>query len=114
MLVEPLRQVVAGVEHLVAVRPGPGRVGSRLEAAERQQQLRKIRDIEQRKPVQDLTDAAKMPYTVTGRFADGSAYQVQITGNADRPVVGSARARPRSSRCTQATRSCSPGGAHRK
>lgn len=33
-----------------------------------------------------------MPYTVTGRFADGSAYQVQVPGNADRPVIGSARA----------------------
>ncbi|WP_031102325.1 hypothetical protein [Streptomyces sp. NRRL S-146] len=33
-----------------------------------------------------------MPYTVTGRFDDGSAYQVQVTGDADRPVVGSARA----------------------
>lgn len=33
-----------------------------------------------------------MPHTVTGRFADGSAYQVVITGEADRPVVGSARA----------------------
>ncbi|GHG80277.1 hypothetical protein [Streptomyces griseocarneus] len=33
-----------------------------------------------------------MPHTVTGRFDDGSAYQVQITGDADRPVVGSARA----------------------
>ncbi|MCX4677620.1 hypothetical protein OG413_20320 [Streptomyces sp. NBC_01433] len=33
-----------------------------------------------------------MPQTVTGRFDDGSAYQVQVTGDADRPVVGSARA----------------------
>ncbi|NUL21835.1 hypothetical protein [Streptomyces lunaelactis] len=33
-----------------------------------------------------------MPHTVTGRFDDGSAYQVQITGDADRPVVGSSRA----------------------
>lgn len=33
-----------------------------------------------------------MPRSVTGRFNDGSAYQVQITGDADRPVVGSARA----------------------
>ncbi|MGC5042488.1 hypothetical protein ACLQ16_04125 [Streptomyces albidoflavus] len=33
-----------------------------------------------------------MPHTVTGRFDDGSAYQVQVTGDADRPVVGSARA----------------------
>ncbi|MYW67154.1 hypothetical protein GTY65_24245 [Streptomyces sp. SID8379] len=31
-------------------------LGSRLETAERTQQLRKIRNIEQRKPVQDLTD----------------------------------------------------------
>ncbi|WP_413100899.1 hypothetical protein [Streptomyces sp. Inha503] len=30
--------------------------------------------------------------TVTGRFDDGSAYQVQVTGDADRPVVGSVRA----------------------
>lgn len=33
-----------------------------------------------------------MPYTVSGRFDDGSAYQVQMTGDADRPVVGSTRA----------------------
>ncbi|MDI3407669.1 hypothetical protein [Streptomyces cavernicola] len=33
-----------------------------------------------------------MPHTVTGRFDDGSAYQVQITGDAVRPVVGSTRA----------------------
>ncbi|MFG2865471.1 hypothetical protein [Streptomyces sioyaensis] len=33
-----------------------------------------------------------MPHTVTGRFDDGSAYQVQVTGDMDRPVVGSARA----------------------
>ncbi|AKN68753.1 hypothetical protein QR97_02095 [Streptomyces sp. PBH53] len=33
-----------------------------------------------------------MPRTVTGRFDDGSAYQVRVTGDADRPVVGSARA----------------------
>lgn len=32
-----------------------------------------------------------MPLTVTGTFDDGSAYQVQVTGSADRPVVGSAR-----------------------
>ncbi|WP_406153211.1 hypothetical protein OG217_05745 [Streptomyces sp. NBC_01023] len=32
-----------------------------------------------------------MPHTVTGRFDDGSAYQVVITGDADRPVVGSTR-----------------------
>ncbi|MFI5990274.1 hypothetical protein ACIBAC_00270 [Streptomyces sp. NPDC051362] len=30
--------------------------------------------------------------TVTGAFDDGSAYTVQITGRADRPVVGSHRA----------------------
>ncbi|WP_370418998.1 hypothetical protein AB8O64_11115 [Streptomyces sp. QH1-20] len=33
-----------------------------------------------------------MPHTVTGRFDDGSAYQVHVTGDADRPVVGSSRA----------------------
>ncbi|MFG2141845.1 hypothetical protein [Streptomyces sp. NPDC048650] len=33
-----------------------------------------------------------MPLTVTGTFDDGSAYQVQVTGDADRPVVGSTRA----------------------
>ncbi|MEU8911781.1 hypothetical protein [Streptomyces nigrescens] len=33
-----------------------------------------------------------MPQTVTGRFDDGSAYQVQVTGRADRPVIGSYRA----------------------
>ncbi|MFZ3557199.1 hypothetical protein [Streptomyces sp. BH055] len=33
-----------------------------------------------------------MTYTVTGRFTDGSAYQVQVTRDADRPVVGSTRA----------------------
>ncbi|WP_030777620.1 hypothetical protein [Streptomyces sp. NRRL S-920] len=33
-----------------------------------------------------------MPHTVTGRFDDGSAYQVQVTGDTDRPVIGSARA----------------------
>ncbi|WP_251060345.1 hypothetical protein [Streptomyces sp. ISL-100] len=32
-----------------------------------------------------------MPHTVTGRFDDGSAYKVVITGEADRPVIGSAR-----------------------
>lgn len=32
-----------------------------------------------------------MPYTVTGRFADGSAYQVQLTEDSNRPAVGSAR-----------------------
>ncbi|MGI5337669.1 hypothetical protein ACQEVS_09860 [Streptomyces sp. CA-181903] len=31
-------------------------------------------------------------HTVTGRFDDGSAYQVQVTGDAARPVAGSARA----------------------
>ncbi|GAA5070952.1 hypothetical protein [Streptomyces similanensis] len=30
--------------------------------------------------------------TVTGAFDDGSAYTVQITGRADRPVIGSYRA----------------------
>ncbi|MGW1275501.1 hypothetical protein ACWD4V_00895 [Streptomyces tsukubensis] len=29
---------------------------------------------------------------VTGRFDDGSAYDVRVTGNADRPVIGSVRA----------------------
>ncbi|MFB6525237.1 hypothetical protein [Streptomyces sp. NPDC056399] len=29
---------------------------------------------------------------VTGRFEDGSAYQVRITGDAERPVIGSVRA----------------------
>ncbi|MEU8540896.1 hypothetical protein AB0C52_13065 [Streptomyces sp. NPDC048717] len=29
---------------------------------------------------------------VIGRFEDGSAYQVRITGDAERPVVGSVRA----------------------
>lgn len=33
-----------------------------------------------------------MPFTVTGAFDDGSAYTVQITGRADRPVIGSRRA----------------------
>ncbi|MFI6686613.1 hypothetical protein [Streptomyces sp. NPDC050485] len=33
-----------------------------------------------------------MTLTVTGRFDDGSAYQVQVTGEPDRPVIGSARA----------------------
>ncbi|MFP3991008.1 hypothetical protein U9R90_26780 [Streptomyces sp. E11-3] len=33
-----------------------------------------------------------MPLTVTGTFDDGSAYQVQITGDPDRPVIGSTRA----------------------
>ncbi|MEU1116945.1 MULTISPECIES: hypothetical protein [unclassified Streptomyces] len=30
-----------------------------------------------------------MPHTVTGRFDDGSAYQVQVTGDTDRSVIGS-------------------------
>ncbi|MFD3514899.1 hypothetical protein [Streptomyces sp. NPDC058657] len=30
--------------------------------------------------------------TVTGTFDDGSAYQVVLTGDTDRPVVGSRRA----------------------
>ncbi|WP_143664453.1 hypothetical protein [Streptomyces sp. NRRL B-24572] len=29
---------------------------------------------------------------VTGRFDDGSAYQVRVTGDAERPVIGSVRA----------------------
>ncbi|MGA5127720.1 hypothetical protein ACPCAG_31015 [Streptomyces pseudogriseolus] len=33
-----------------------------------------------------------MPFTVTGRFDDGATYSVQITGRADRPVIGSHRA----------------------
>lgn len=33
-----------------------------------------------------------MPFTVTGTFDDGAAYQVRITGDADRPVLGSRRA----------------------
>lgn len=33
-----------------------------------------------------------MPHTVTGRFDDGSAYQVLVTGAANRPVIGSVRA----------------------
>ncbi|MFE3139644.1 hypothetical protein [Streptomyces scopuliridis] len=32
-----------------------------------------------------------MPHTVTGHFDDGSVYQVQVIGEADRPVIGSAR-----------------------
>ncbi|SEE84484.1 hypothetical protein SAMN05216483_6758 [Streptomyces sp. 2131.1] len=31
-------------------------------------------------------------FTVTGSFDDGATYTVQITGRADRPVVGSYRA----------------------
>ncbi|MEU2968938.1 hypothetical protein ABZ687_28675 [Streptomyces ardesiacus] len=33
-----------------------------------------------------------MPITVTGAFDDGATYTVQITGRADRPVIGSHRA----------------------
>ncbi|WP_399554091.1 hypothetical protein [Streptomyces anulatus] len=33
-----------------------------------------------------------MPYKVTGRFDDGSAYTVLVTGKAGRPVAGSHRA----------------------
>ncbi|MER6109367.1 hypothetical protein [Streptomyces hirsutus] len=33
-----------------------------------------------------------MPFTVTGAFADGATYTVQVTGRADRPVIGSHRA----------------------
>ncbi|MEV7512064.1 hypothetical protein AB0O57_29320 [Streptomyces sp. NPDC091201] len=33
-----------------------------------------------------------MPFTVTGSFDDGAAYQVLVTGEADRPVAGSRRA----------------------
>lgn len=33
-----------------------------------------------------------MPFTVTGAFDDGATYSVQITGQADRPVIGSHRA----------------------
>ncbi|MFG3263432.1 hypothetical protein [Streptomyces bobili] len=33
-----------------------------------------------------------MPFTVTGAFDDGATYSVQITGRADRPVIGSNRA----------------------
>ncbi|MFD7334915.1 hypothetical protein ACFV98_02780 [Streptomyces violascens] len=32
-----------------------------------------------------------MALTVTGRFDDGSAYRVQVTGDTNRPVIGSAR-----------------------
>ncbi|MFI9588081.1 hypothetical protein ACIHCQ_41300 [Streptomyces sp. NPDC052236] len=32
-----------------------------------------------------------MPFTVTGTFDDGAAYTVQVTGRADRPVIGSRR-----------------------
>lgn len=33
-----------------------------------------------------------MPFTVTGAFDDGATYSVQVTGRADRPVIGSYRA----------------------
>lgn len=33
-----------------------------------------------------------MPFNVTGAFDDGATYSVQITGRADRPVIGSHRA----------------------
>lgn len=33
-----------------------------------------------------------MPFPVTGAFDDGATYTVQITGRADRPVIGSYRA----------------------
>ncbi|WP_399935013.1 hypothetical protein [Streptomyces kanamyceticus] len=33
-----------------------------------------------------------MPHTVTGRFDGGSTYEVQITGDAHRPVIGAIRA----------------------
>lgn len=33
-----------------------------------------------------------MSFTVTGAFDDGATYTVQITGRADRPVIGSHRA----------------------
>jgi hypothetical protein len=33
-----------------------------------------------------------VPFTVTGRFDDGATYAVQITGQTDRPVIGSHRA----------------------
>ncbi|MBK3639467.1 hypothetical protein [Streptomyces sp. MBT33] len=33
-----------------------------------------------------------MPFTVTGAFEDGATYSVQVTGRADRPVIGSHRA----------------------
>ncbi|WP_224350589.1 hypothetical protein [Streptomyces olivaceus] len=33
-----------------------------------------------------------MPFTVTGAFDDGATYSVQVTGRADRPVIGSHRA----------------------
>ncbi|MFG2512688.1 hypothetical protein [Streptomyces sp. NPDC048584] len=31
-------------------------------------------------------------FTVTGSFADGATYVVQVTGRSDRPVIGSHRA----------------------
>ncbi|WP_409473488.1 hypothetical protein [Streptomyces sp. HC307] len=33
-----------------------------------------------------------MPFAVTGAFEDGATYSVQVTGRADRPVIGSHRA----------------------
>ncbi|MET7573399.1 hypothetical protein ABZT04_33615 [Streptomyces sp. NPDC005492] len=33
-----------------------------------------------------------MPFAVTGAFDDGATYSVQVTGRADRPVIGSHRA----------------------
>ncbi len=33
-----------------------------------------------------------MPFTVTGAFDDAATYSVQVTGRADRPVIGSHRA----------------------
>ncbi|MEU3201011.1 hypothetical protein [Streptomyces sp. NPDC006996] len=33
-----------------------------------------------------------MPFNVTGAFDDGATYSVQVTGRADRPVIGSHRA----------------------
>lgn len=33
-----------------------------------------------------------MPFTVTGAFDDGATYSVQVTGRADRPLIGSHRA----------------------
>ena len=34
-----------------------------------------------------------MPFTVTGALDDGAAYQVQVTGRAEQPVIGSRRVR---------------------
>lgn len=33
-----------------------------------------------------------MPFTVTGAFDDGATYTVRVTGQTDRPVIGSHRA----------------------